>query len=182
MSSRKILCVQFEIETLIEERSRKIYSKVFPKLIATDGRGASGSESFLHPVTLSSQKMHVSTDEFPSNGASLKSPNPLHHFKKMREGVCLPHGGFNSSITESESKESKESTEAEDHNHPHLRANSFARYSTAKRSIVILFRTLIYETAGLIKREGLININHCLAPLLDLNTNGGRRIVNILKN
>jgi hypothetical protein len=127
--------VQFEIETLIEERSRKIYSKVFPKLIATDGRGASGSESFLHPVTLSSQKMHVSTDEFPSNGASLKSPNPLHHFKKMREGVCLPHGGFNSSITESESKESKESTEAEDHTHPHLRANSFARYSTTKRSI-----------------------------------------------
>ena len=147
MSSRKILCVQFEIETLIEERSRKIYSKVFPKLIATDGRGASGSESFLHPVTLSSQKMHVSTDEFPSNGASLKSPNPLHR-------MCLPHGGFNSSITESESKESKESTEAEDHTHPHLRANSFARYSSG-----------------------------FLAPLLDLNTNGGgRRIVNILKN
>ena len=120
--------MQFEIETLIEERSRKIYSKVFPKLIATDGRGASGSESFLHPVTLSSQKMHVSTDEFPSNGASLKSPNPLHR-------MCLPHGGFNSSITESESKESKESTEAEDHTHPHLRANSFARYSTTKRSI-----------------------------------------------
>jgi hypothetical protein len=96
--------------------------------------------------------------------------------EKMREGTCLPDGGFISSITESESKESKESTEAEDHNHPHLRADSFARYSTAKRSIVILFRTLIYETAGLIK------INHYLAPLLDLNTNGGRKIVNILKN
>ena len=98
--------------------------------------------------------MHVSTDEFPSNGASLKSPNPLHHFTKMREGMGLPHKGFNSSITESESKKSKESTEAEDHNHPHLRANSFARYSSG-----------------------------FLAPLLDLNTNGGgRRIVNILKN
>jgi hypothetical protein len=136
LSSLKILCVQFEIESFIEERSPKIYSEVFPKLIATDGRGASGSESFLLPVNLSSQTMHVSTDEFPSNGASLKSPNPLHHFTKMREGMGLPHKGFNSSITESESKKSKESTEAEDHNHPHLRANSFARYSTTKRSMI----------------------------------------------
>ena len=105
------------------------------------------SPPMVEVLQAANQTMHVSTYEFPSNGASLKSPNPLHR-------MCLPHGGFNSSITESESKESKESTEAEDHTHPHLRANSFARYSS-----------------------GL------LAPLLDLNTiGGGRRIVNILKN
>jgi hypothetical protein len=132
LSSRKILCVQFEIETLILLRS---VSKPYRH------------RWLVEVLQAANQTMHVSTDECPSNGASLKSPNPLHR-------MCLPHGGFNSSITESESKESKESTEAEDHNHPHLRANSFARYSSG-----------------------------FLAPLLDLNTNGGgRRIVNILKN